>query len=132
MKEINNKINELEQKQKQLEREKAKLLSKRKQLEGKKQKLTTLVKQSGFASPQQLIDALVSYFDLSSKPSQKGAVAKRAKKQGKRKRNKMTAQKRDQILADLKKGMTKAAAARKYDFSYIVIAKVEKGEYKSL
>ncbi|MGJ3244415.1 MAG: hypothetical protein ACFE0O_15855 [Opitutales bacterium] len=125
---IKTKLKDIEKAEAKLARQKKELLAAKKEMEAREKKLEALVKESGFKSAKELVDALVEKYNirLSAKRGPKPGSGKR------RKRTKMTAALRDDIKKELKDGRSMNAVAKERGISYVVIAKVNKGDYDHL
>ena len=100
------------------------LLQQEKCLRDADERLDSMLQNSGYATPKELIDALIFKFKVRVTPM--GRLVKR------RKRTKITIELRDSIARDLSGGMSMNAASKKYAVSYAVIVKVSKGQYSHL
>ena len=100
------------------------LLEQEQRLRDADERLDNMFKNSGYATPKELIDALIFKFKVRVTPM--GRLVKR------RKRTKITIELRDSIARDLSSGMSMNAASKKYAVSYAVIVKASKGQYSNL
>lgn len=125
---IKNKLKDLEKAEAKLARQKKELLAAKKDMEAREKKLEALVKESGFKTPKELVEALVEKYNirLGAKRGPKPGSGKR------RTRTRMTAALRDDIKKEIKEGKSMNAIAKERGISYVVIAKVKKGEYDKL
>ncbi|MEM8549220.1 MAG: hypothetical protein AAGF10_00365 [Verrucomicrobiota bacterium] len=115
---------------KQIEKAEASLAKKKKELveQAKKEKaaqakLEALFKQSGFATPKDLVEALIAKYQLRF-PRKRTNVSST----GRRKRTKITPELRDTVKAKLKKSSMNSVS-KEMEISYAVIAKIAKGAY---
>lgn len=129
---ISSEIKRLDVEQAKLAKVKAKLLKEAKKQEAVDAKLDKLVKSSGFKTPRELVDALVSKYGLRGVRGGKAKAAKPGKVKARRKKTKVTAALRDAIKADFKAKAGPSAICRKHGVSYAVVANVKKGAYDKL
>ena len=125
---------DLEEQLKQIEKERARLDEKMKELEGRmkaeaeaEKKLEDLYQNSGYPTPRALILALMKKYGI-----RLTGAASSGESAGRRKRTKVTAELRDEIKGAVEGGLSKNAAAKKFEISYIVVNKIVGGEYDSL
>lgn len=121
---IHREIQDIEKMEMRLAEKKEYLLEQEQRLRDADERLDNMFKNSGYAAPKELIDALIFKFKVRVTPM--GRLVKR------RKRTKITIELRDSIARDLSSGMSMNAASKKYAVSYAVIVKVSKGQYSHL
>lgn len=127
MNNLNKELQALEAKQAELERQKEELLAKQKEVAKQEAKLQTLYEKSGYKTPRELVEALISKFNL--RPS---TLLKSSKKAPRRSRTTITASIRDAIKKDLSSGLNKSKTAKKHNISYVVVSKIANGVYDKL
>jgi len=120
-------IKDIEKQQAKLERDKKKILEDLKKKEQQAQKLEKLVKDSGYASARELVEALIEKYNLKLRGRRKAASTT-----GRRKRTKITPELRDEIKKEVKAGSSMNAVSKTRGISYAVIVKVMKGGYDKL
>lgn len=129
---------------KNIEKQKKQLLQQEKQLreqakadKARDQKLEQLVKDSGFKTPKELVQALIEKYKVSLRGRRKGSVntagTRAAAAAGqKRTRTRITPELRDEIKKEHKGGATMNAIAKERKISYVVVSKICKGQYDHL
>lgn len=125
MSEISKEIKQIEKREAELAKMKKELLDAAKKQKAAKAELEALVKKSGFESPRKLVEALVEHYGLrlgGKKPGRKPAG-------GRRKRTKITPEVRDAVKAEIKNLGSVNAVSKKLGISYLVVAKINKGDY---
>lgn len=120
-------IKSVEKQEAELAQKKKELLALKKEAEAQEAKLETLVKNSGFKSPRELVEALIEKYGL--RLGGRTATEKTGKR---RKRTLVTKELRDLIKKDVQGGISMNAASKKHKVSYIVVAKIMKGGYDKL
>jgi len=127
-------INDIEEQIKQLEQEALNLAQRKAELEAEKQRraeldksLDEIVKNSGYASPRDLAQALVGKYGLrlSKAPVLSG-------ERPRRKRTRITAQLRDSIKKMVTDGASMNSVSKQQNISYTVVTKIVKGVYDAL
>lgn len=126
VKELKKRIKDIERSQARLARQKQKLLDEEKRLKAQDAKLESLYKQSGFASPRELILALAKKYHVRISSRRPPSATPR------RKRTKITAELRDEIIEEVKGGRSMNAVAKERQISYAVVVKICKGHYGAL
>ncbi|MDR3117505.1 MAG: hypothetical protein LBT98_02960 [Puniceicoccales bacterium] len=120
----------LEDELKNLDREVERIARRKKELllrqeaAQKAKSLDVIYEESGYASPQDLVEALIRRFGLS--------VTGENLLRRKRRRTRVTAGLRDSIRQDCAAGFSKNRASKKYNISYAVVSKVLTGNYDHL
>lgn len=109
----------------QLAKQKKALVEQQKAAKAAGAKLDTLCKQSGYASPRELVEALIEKYGLRISRKRASGPA------GRRKRTKITPQLRDTVKTRLKKESMNRVS-KDLEISYAVIAKIAKGHYDKL
>ena len=125
---ISQELKTIEKEEARLAKMKKSLLAKKKEEEAEAAKLDTLVKNSGYATPKALVEALIEKYGIR-------LTAKRGPKPGatrKRTRTKVTKELRDAIKKDVKGGVSMNAASKTHNISYVVVSKIMKGAYDKL
>jgi len=122
---INDELKRIEQEKKYLQKRKRELLEQKKKRKAALSKLSSLVKQSGFDTPKELVEALIEKYDVRLDRSGDAAPAQQ------RKHTKMTAELRDRIKAMLKT-QSMNRVSKELQISYAVIAKVANRAYNKL
>jgi hypothetical protein len=124
-------MNDIEEQLKQLQQQEANLAQRKAELEAEMKRRTDLdkrldeiVKNSGYASPRELAQALISKYGLRLAR----AVAIPGEKQ-RRKRTRITPELRDQIKKLVNDGTSMNAVSKEQNISYTVVAKIVKGHY---
>src|SRR5690554_4882123 len=115
-------VNEIQVQLKQLQQEEERLAERKAQLEAdlKRQaelekKLDDLVQGSGYASPRELVKAIIDKYNLRLT----GFRTAPAEKTGRRKRTRITPQLRDEIKKEFEQnGNSMNAASKKFNISY--------------
>lgn len=121
---IHREIQDIEKMEVRLAEKKQYLLQQEERLRDADKRLEDMFSNSGYATPKELIEALIFKFKVRVTPM--GRLVKR------RKRTKITIELRNAIARDLADGMSMNAASKKYGVSYAVIVKASKGEYSHL
>ncbi len=121
---IDNELKRIEKAAENLAKQKKKLIEQKKKEKAAHAKLDAVVKQSGFDTPKELVEALIEKYNI--RLHRRRAAA--ATPSGRRKRTKITPELRDQVKAKLKdSSMNKVS--KEMEISYAVIAKIAKGAY---
>ena len=121
---IDDKLKRIEKAKKDLQRQRHQLLEQKRIRKVAQAKLAALVKQSEFATPKALVEALIEKYDIRPQ-RQTTALPQR------RKHTKVTAELRDHIKGLLdEKSMNRVS--KELRISYAVIAKVANGAYDKL
>jgi|WetSurMetagenome_2_1015567.scaffolds.fasta_scaffold378299_2 hypothetical protein len=127
-------INDIEEQIKQLEQEAVGLAQRKAELEAEKQRraeldknLDEIVQKSGYRSPRDLAQALVSKYGLrlSRSPVLSGDKPRR-------RRTRITAQLRDSIKKLVADGASMNSVSKQQNISYTVVTKIIKGAYDAL
>ena len=116
---------------KDLDAEQSRLLEKKKELEEKQQlqevlhtKLEEFFKESKFATPRDLAEALVEKYGVKLGARRPGAP--------RRKRTAITADIRDTVKSKVNSGQSMNSVSKEMEISYAVIVKIMKGSYDHL
>lgn len=109
-----------------LARKKKALMEQEKQQKAIDSKLESLVKQSGFKTPKELVEALVLKYGI------RLSATRTASGKMRRRRTKITAQLRDEIRKQVKDGKSMNAVSKEKSISYAVVAKICNGAYDHL
>jgi hypothetical protein len=120
---IEDEIKNLDREVERIARRKKELLL-RQEAAQRAKSLDVILEESGYASPQDLVEALIRRFGL--------RVTGENLLRRKRKRTKVTALLRDSIRQDCSTGFSKNRASKKYDISYAVVSKILTGNYDHL
>ncbi|MBC2596296.1 hypothetical protein H5P28_18675 [Ruficoccus amylovorans] len=121
---IHNELKRIEKAEQTLAKQKKKLIEQQKKEKAAHAKLETVVKQSGFDTPKELVEALIEKYGIRLHRRRAAAAAP----SGRRKRTKITPELRDEVKAKLKEhSMNKVS--KDMEISYAVIAKIAKGAY---
>ena len=124
---INNELKRIEKAEQNLAKQKKKLVEQQKKEKAAQAKLEALVKQSGFSTPKELVEALIEKYNIRIHRRRASATTPT----GRRKRTKITPELRDEVKGKLKNtSMNKVS--KEMEISYAVIAKIAKGEYDKL
>ena len=127
-------INDIEEQIKQLEQEAINLAQRKAELEAEKQRraeldkhLDEIVQNSGYRSPRDLAQALISKYGLrlSKAPVLSGDKPRR-------KRTRITAELRDSIKKMVTDGASMNSVSKEQNISYTVVTKIIKGAYDAL
>jgi hypothetical protein len=124
MNEIEKKLRDLENEEKRLAEKKQQLIIEQKLLQEKHKKLDSLFKNSGYATPKELVEDLMSKFGIRHNSG--------AAPEAKRTRTRITAELRDAVKKDIASGKTKVAVSKMHAISYVVVGKIAKGDYNHL
>lgn len=123
---IKKKLKEIEKEEAQLALRKKALLDVEKQKGVLIAKLDAIVKQSEYASPKELVEALIAHYNIR-------VGGKRGSKPGtRRKRTTITAELRDEMKKSVKAGENINAVATRLGVSHAVVSKAVKGAYDKL
>ncbi len=125
MNDIEKKLKSLEAEEQKIAELKQKLIEEQKEQAAKEAKLESLYKESGYRSPKELVEALITKFSIKV-----GSLG--AGNGGKRTRTRITAEIREAVKADIAAGNTKVKVAEKHGISYVVVVKIAKGDYNHL
>jgi multidrug efflux pump subunit AcrA (membrane-fusion protein) len=124
-------MNDIEEQLKQLQQQEANIAQRKAELEAEMQRrsdldkrLDEIVKNSGYTSPRDLAQALISKYGLRLAR----AAAITGEKQ-RRKRTRITAELRDNIKKLVNDGTSMNAVSKQQNISYTVVAKIIKGHY---
>ena len=123
---LDNQLKEIEEEEARLARQRKELLDQKKKQEALEAKLEKLFSQSGYETPRQLVEALIAKFNV------KFSGRKKAAAPAKRRRTRVTASLRDELKQAIAGGQSKNSLAKETGISYVVISKIEKGEYDHL
>ncbi|MGF1450439.1 MAG: hypothetical protein ACFB21_00015 [Opitutales bacterium] len=123
---LDHKLKEIEEEEARLARQRKELLDQKKKQEALDAKLDKLFTQSGYDTPRQLVEALIAKYNVKFSGRKKAAAS------GKRRRTRVTANLRDEIKKAIEGGQSKNSLAKETGISYVVISKIEKGEYDHL
>ena len=129
MNSIEKKLKELELEERRLAEKKQQLIREQKIFEEKQKKLDSIFKNSGYATPKELVEDLISKFGIRLSGI---ASASAPEGKGKRTRTRITAALRDAVKKDLNAGTTKVAVSKAHGISYVVVGKIAKGDYDHL
>ncbi|MGE9294402.1 MAG: hypothetical protein ACQKBW_12370 [Puniceicoccales bacterium] len=125
---IDNELKRIEKAEQNLAKQKKKLIDQQKKDKAAQAKLETLVKQSGFATPKELVEALIEKYNLRL---HRRRTTTGSTPTGRRKRTKITPELRDEVKTKLKsESMNKVS--KDMQISYAVIAKIAKGAYDKI
>jgi hypothetical protein len=123
---IDNELKRIEKAEQSLAKQKKKLMEQQKKDKAAQAKLDAIVKQSGFESPKELVEALIEKYNI--RLHRRRAAAAAATPTGRRKRTKITPELRDTVKAKLKESSMNKVS-KELEISYAVIAKIAKGGY---
>jgi hypothetical protein len=123
---ITKEIKSIEKEEARLAQKKKELMLQKKEAEARDKALETLVKNSGYGSAKDLVEALVDKYNV------KLTAAKRGSPGRKRTRTKVTKELRDQIKKEVKDGQSMNAVSKAHKVSYVVVSKIVKGAYDKL
>ncbi len=123
---LENELRAVEEEKARLEARLVSMLEEKKRLDALDSKLEKIFKESGYDTPRQLVDALIAKFSV------KLSGRKKAVAVTKRRRTRVTAGLRDQVKAALAEGRSKNSLAKESGISYVVVSKIEKGDYDHL
>lgn len=125
---------DIEEQLRQLEQQEATLAQRKAELEAEKQRrleldkrLDEIVEKSGYRSPRDLAQALISKYGLRLAK----ANALPGEKQ-RRKRTRITVELRDSIKKMVNDGTSMNAVSKQQNISYTVVAKIIKGHYDNI
>lgn len=121
----------IEKQKKQLQQQEKVLREQAKVNKVREQKLEQLVKESGFKTPRDLVQALIEKYKISLRGRRKGSTAGSGESSDKprRTRTRITAQLRDEVKKEFEAGTSMNAIAKARKISYVVINKICKGQY---
>ena len=122
MRKIQRRLQEIEQKRSELDKEYEALIEEKNKRKALDKKLEILVEDSGFASAKDLVDALVEKFHLQS-------GANKNEQKIRRKRTKITKELIKEVKGEAANGQSMNAISKARGVSYTVIAKIIKGGY---
>jgi len=126
MNSIEKKLKDLETEEKKLAEKKEKLIEEQKKIEEQQKRLGEVFEKSGFNSPKELVEALISKYSIRIGSLNTDAAPT------KRTRTRITAELRDAVKNEVNSGNTKMAASKKFGISYVVVGKITKGDYDHL
>ncbi|MEO0796146.1 MAG: hypothetical protein AAFX93_13330 [Verrucomicrobiota bacterium] len=129
--EIAEQLKALEAEKKALQAREKELKELAKEEKAAAQRLEQLYKQSEYATPKELVEALIEHFGVSFRGRRKGSV-KKASVNGRRRRTKITGELRDSVKTEVEAGTSMNQVAKSREISYAVIAKICKGGYDHL
>lgn len=123
-------LKDIEKQRKQLIQQEKKLREQAKADKAREQKLEQLVKDSGFKTPRELVQALIEKYSISMRGRRKGSTKAAAEAKGQtRRRTRVTAELRDAVKKDFSSGISMNAISKERKISYVVINKICKGQY---
>lgn len=121
---------DLDRQIKELEQEEAKLAEKKQDLQDKAKllkeldaKLEKFLKDTNFASPKELAEALIEKYGIRISNRKPGS---------RRRRTTITAELRDSVKSYVNSGMSMNAISKQMEISYAVVVKIMKGSYDRL
>ena len=124
-------MNDIEEQLKQLQQQEANIAQRKAELEAEMQRradldkrLDEIVKNSGYANPRDLAQALISKYGL-----RLARAASITGEKQRRKRTRITAELRDSIKKLVNDGTSMNAVSKQQNISYTVVAKIVKGHY---
>ena len=124
-------MNDIEEQLKQLQQQEANIAQRKAELEAEMQRrsdldkrLDEIVKNSGYANPRDLAQALISKYGL-----RLARAASITGEKQRRKRTRITAELRDSIKKLVNDGTSMNAVSKQQNISYTVVAKIIKGHY---
>lgn len=120
---LDKQIKELESEEAMIAQRKQDLKEKQKLREALDTKLEKFFKESNFASPKDLAEALIEKYNIrlsSRKPGQR------------RKRTTITAELRDKVKSYVRSGKSMNSVSKELEISYAVVVKIMKGSYDHL
>lgn len=124
----------IEKQKKQLQQQEKLLREQAKAGKARDQKLEQLVKDSGFKTPKELVQALIEKYKISMRGRRKGSTnaASSDKSKPRRTRTRITSELRDAVKKEFEAGTSMNAIAKERKISYVVITKICKGQYDHL
>lgn len=130
---ITQQLKDIEKQKKLLQQQEKELREQAKLEKAREQKLEQLVKDSGFATPKELVLALIDKYKVSLRGRRKGSTKAAGARAGqKRTRTRITPELRDEIKKEHEAGATMNAISKERKISYVVVSKVCKGHYDHL
>jgi hypothetical protein len=123
---LDDQLKALEEKEANLARERKEILDQKKKQEALDAKLDKLLASSGYETPRQLVEALISKYNVKFSGRKKAVATNR------RRRTRVTAGLRDELKKALAGGQSKNSLAKETGISYVVVSKIEKGDYDHL
>ena len=139
-----NELKELEKLEKRIARKKQHLEEQLKADHETAKWYDQVLKESEFKRPKDFVKALMEHFGMRTislskakrgpgrPPKAAASAKKKTKTNGRRKRTTVTPDLRDKVKGALEDGLSKSAAAKQFNISYIVIKKIEDGAYDAL
>lgn len=124
----------IEKQKKQLQQQEKELREQAKADKAREQKLEQLVKDSGFKTPRELVQALIEKYKVSLRGRRKGSTnaATAAKEKPRRTRTRITPELRDAVKKEFAAGTSMNAISKERKISYVVVNKICKGLYDEL